>query len=112
MNNINTNISTSIATNPTNKTATKTRFKRSLYVLLAGMFSTSISAQGIDLVDVEKVDPATILVAAQIDLEMSLKTNNALVQTQLLAKSMLIKQAELISANEPVRLAKNTVVAE
>ncbi len=90
------------------------KFNRKLYILLAGMFATSVSATSMDTIEVIEIETTNhyvIMNQAKADLATSLKASSLnTTSAQTSAAQQLAAEAE--SYNQHMTLAKVTLVAE
>ena len=96
-------------TNETNK-----KFNRKLYILLAGMFATSVSATSIDPIEVMEIETTNhyvIMNQAKAELAVSVKAMSlSTASTQATATQQLTAHAELF--NQEVTVASVNLLAD
>lgn len=97
-----------------NTNATKKKFNRKLYILLAGMFATSVSATSIDPIEVMEIvttNHYVIMNQAKAELAISVKAMSlSTVSAQSSAIQQLTTHAELF--NQEITLARVTLLAD
>ena len=97
-----------------NTKATNKKFNRKLYILLAGMLATSVSATSLEYIEVIEIETTNhSLIMKQAKAELAIFIQNmqlSIVTSQTSAQQLLTVQAE--EFNQHITLAKVTLMAE